>query len=364
MKWVHNFMLKENNQVKTFLLVAGGWLLFLLIDILKKNLLARDSELLLFYVLPGIVIWIALTFPIMFIFRKSRKLGIASRVGSLLVIGVVASIVKTVASWSIFYLGIESPGAYGDFLANIITFYYVESSIIAWILMIVLFVVELYGRYRDKSVEAAQLETKLSQAELQNLKMQLQPHFLFNAHNTVAMLIRTGRYDQAVTMISELSDMLRSSLTDDRPQFVALKEELEFMDKYLAIEQLRFEDTLQVKKEVADSLLNLAVPNLVLQPIIENAFKHGISKKMGTSTLRITANKSNGTLTLAVENSGPALTDVYPEGIGLRNTQERLKQLYGDKSSVILKNIEDGVAAEITIPAQIFNTTTDGNSNS
>ena len=233
-------------------------------------------------------------------------------------------------------------------------FYYVEAIIIAGVATILLFVWELYQRFQQKSIQAAQLETQLANAELQALKMQLQPHFLFNAHNTISMLVRTKRHEQATDMIAALSDLLRSSLKGYSTQMITLGQELELIKKYLSIEQIRFEENLSINIEAQPDLLNQPVPNFILQPIVENAIKHGASKHIGKGELNIKAKIKEPYLVIRVENTGPLLRHNFDvksrTGIGLSNTEKRLTQLYKVNGLLGLRNENDKVVTEIKIP--------------
>lgn len=210
-------------------------------------------------------------------------------------------------------------------------------------------------RAREERVAAASLQAQLVQARLESLRAQLNPHFLFNAMNSIAMLVRRQDNATAVTMIAGLSDLMRSFLDDHPPQEVPLKEELAFLDRYLAVEKLRFQDRLSVRVRADARTLDALVPNLVLQPLVENAIKHGISRRAASGRLDIEAESSNGTLTLRVRDDGPgpngAASGSGGPGIGLRNIRARLEQLYGAAQTFTLSDApEGGALATITLP--------------
>ncbi len=234
------------------------------------------------------------------------------------------------------------------------SFPFVEASIIAWVVLILFFLSELYLKYRDKSTEASMLKSQLIQARLETLKMQLQPHFLFNAHNTISMLIRTKKYDQAVDMTSQLSELLRATLNPDEKNFIRLDDEVTFARKFLAIESIRFEDILNVEIDIDPESTELMVPNLILQPVIENAFKHGISKHLGKSILRLKAKKVGEKVLISIFNTGPQLPSHFTfknnRGVGLNNVVSRLNQSYQGNYIFSLSNRKDGVICEIEIP--------------
>jgi ligand-binding sensor domain-containing protein len=214
-----------------------------------------------------------------------------------------------------------------------------------------------YRRDRDRQLVSAQLESKLTQARLQVLEMQLQPHFLFNTLNGISVLVREDP-PRATAMITRLSDFLRSSLERSGVQEISLREELLFVDRYLQIELLRFADRLAVQHDIEESLLDALVPTMILQPLVENAIRHGVSKKRGPVTIRIAASRENGSLTIGVEDNGagltPAAEGVLKEGVGLSNTRARLQQLYGQAYRLDLTNPSTGgVTVEFTIPFHI-----------
>jgi len=214
---------------------------------------------------------------------------------------------------------------------------------------------DFYGRFRSQSVYTLDLEQKMIDAQLQTLKMQLKPHFLFNALNTIAMMVRRNSTD-AVNMISGLSDLLRSTLTAENRQFVTLKEELQLLEKYLAIESVRYQDRLKIELETDTDSLPCRVPNLLLQPLVENAFKHGVAHSLDESLLRISTQKKVDSVWISIYNSGSALPrdwDVTSlKGIGLLNTVNRLRQLYKGSSRFEISNAKGGVLVTIQLPYQ------------
>jgi two-component system, LytTR family, sensor kinase len=215
--------------------------------------------------------------------------------------------------------------------------------------------VSYYFRFREREFRASQLEAQLAQAQLQTLKMQLQPHFLFNTLNAIAGLVRDSRNKAAVDMLAGLSDLLRYTLENAGKQEVPLKEELEFLELYLDIQQMRFSDRLTVDMQVMPETLDAVVPNLILQPLVENAIRHGISRRAAAGTVGVSAHRDEGLLRLTVFDDGPGLSrdDGAPpvEGVGLSNTRARLAQLYGDRQRFTLTEREGGgVEVKLVIP--------------
>jgi signal transduction histidine kinase len=214
---------------------------------------------------------------------------------------------------------------------------------------------DFYRRYKERELVATQLSAQLSQAQLHALRMQLNPHFLFNTMNTIAMLVRKQESEEAVRTLAGLSDLLRYVLEDSRTQEVPLRQELEFVERYLAIEQIRFADRLQVKVDAASNTLDAHVPNLILQPIVENAIIHGIASRASASLVEVASRKVDDTLVLTVRDDGPGLQgskagDVV-EGVGLGNSRARLAQLYGEQQNLELTDAPgQGAIVRVTLP--------------
>jgi len=211
--------------------------------------------------------------------------------------------------------------------------------------------IHFYQAAMERQTRAAQLEMRLSHAELENLKSQLHPHFLFNSLHTIGVLMQED-VDAASHLLVCLGDLLRMAL-ERRENEITLKSELEFVGKYLEIEQTRFHDRLKVHMDVPPDLLGVYVPSLALQPLVENAIKHGISVDSTAGRLEIAAQRNNGRVWLCVRDDGPgpATGSRLRFGVGLTNVQSRLKQLYGDKASLELTGGDGrGCEAIITIP--------------
>jgi two-component sensor histidine kinase len=211
------------------------------------------------------------------------------------------------------------------------------------------------GRAREQALERAILAEQLARAQLDALRVQLHPHFLFNALNTIAMLVREHDADTAVRLIAELGALLRELLRDATASEVPLRHELALLDRYLAIEQVRFGERLRVEHSIDRDVLDAAVPPLVLQPLVENALRHGIVS--GTGLLRIEAAGRDDTLVLSVHDNG---ADAGPRasspaeaggcGVGLANTRERLLRMYGERAYVRLARTADGTLATVVLP--------------
>ena len=204
----------------------------------------------------------------------------------------------------------------------------------------------------ELKVQASELAQQLATAQLSSLKMQLQPHFLFNTLGAIMVLIQQQKTAQAEGMVEKLGDLLRLTLDDVEAQEVPLWRELEFLRLYLSIEQVRFEDRLRVR--IAPTALSeVLVPHMVLQPIVENAVRHGLGQSEEAVTIEVVATSSNGSLNLIVSDDGPGLLSPRPgrSGIGLTNTRNRLARLYGDSAHLVIEQAAGrGVRVTITLP--------------
>jgi LytS/YehU family sensor histidine kinase len=214
-------------------------------------------------------------------------------------------------------------------------------------------ILDAHTRIARQQAETARLNEQLSKAQFEALRRQIEPHFLFNALNSIAGLVRDKQNDSAVTMIARLSELLRRVIEDPKRQLVTLAEEMEFSLNYIEIQKVRFDDRLQVNVDVAKELLSARVPSLLLQPLLENAVKHGISRRAQGGAIRISAARSNGTLTLRVYNDGPAFPP-HPQntsGVGMSNIRARLRSLYGDAFDLSVRNQSgDGVEVAVSVP--------------
>jgi two-component system LytT family sensor kinase len=225
----------------------------------------------------------------------------------------------------------------------------------------------LHRRYRERERVTLQLETKLARAQLEALKIQLQPHFLFNTLNTVSALLHRDA-EAADRVLSRLGDLLRLSLQHSGRQEVMLRQELEFLERYLEIQQTRFQDRLTVHFDADPDTLDALVPTLVLQPLVENAVRHAIEPRAAPGHLDIRARRQDGRLTLEVADDGPGLGPATPgdingtaipstgSGIGLANTRARLEQLYGSGHRFTLTNVPTGgLLVTLEIPYRVGN---------
>jgi sensor histidine kinase YesM len=212
-------------------------------------------------------------------------------------------------------------------------------------------------RYRDRDLRASQLETQLERARMQTLQAQLQPHFLFNALNAVAMLVRRDRKQEAIDVVVGFSELLRYVLNESGTMDVSLREELGFVRRYLDIERVRLGDRLRVTIDVEREAERALVPNLLLQPLVENALKHGIVVRPEGGALRIAARRIGDVLRMEVEDDGPGLGGDFTldgataHGLGLRNLRERIDVFFGHAGRFSIGHVPTGgTLAAIEIP--------------
>ncbi len=239
------------------------------------------------------------------------------------------------------------------FVMNLIMYSLVVFAHLGW---------HYYQRFREREVQTAELQRELVEARLAALRMQLNPHFLFNTLHAVSALIHDNP-EAADRVVARLSELLRLSLDQSKPQQVPLSEELAFLDRYLEIEQTRFADRLKVDKDIEPSVQQALVPYLILQPLVENAIRHGIEPREDPGHVGIRARRSNGRLELQVADNGaglkPGASPPPREGIGLSNTRSRLRHLYGEDFRLELAEAAGGgLEARIEIP---FRTTEHAN---
>ena len=339
------------------------WLAFALFDATKTVAVMRSEGMqhnwpVLFII--EALFWLPWALATWFIVSLVRRLRNAPK-SQVIAAHVVTALVANVAfaSWTAFLVitfrpfGMDYPehsletfirGIPDDFLTTIV-FYTLILTITAFI--------ESRERLVKQNMELAQLNEQLAQAQLSALRHQIEPHFLFNALNSIAGLIRENKPNEAIVMLVSLSDFLRRTLSESNRQEVPLSEELDFVQQYLATQKVRFAERLQLSLDVPIELHDAAIPNLILQPLVENAIKHGIAKRREGGAVTITASSHDNQLHISVSNDGPALAPDWEtaSGIGVANVRARLRALYGDAASFVMNARSlGGVEVAITLP--------------
>jgi two-component system, LytTR family, sensor kinase len=209
-----------------------------------------------------------------------------------------------------------------------------------------------FAEAREREAQQARLSAQLAEARLGALRMQLNPHFLFNSLNALAVLVRDQKTRDASRMLELLGAVLRQVLQGEKRQEVPLSEELRFIEQYLAIEQVRFSDRLQLRWSIDPALRDALVPEFILQPLVENAVRHGIAKRSEAGTIEVSASAAEGHLVLSVRDDGPGYRAEQTEpGVGLANTRARLETLFGGAGSLELRRGETGgTIATVRLP--------------
>ena len=234
--------------------------------------------------------------------------------------------------------------------ALVATFFF--NLLVYWVIVAVAHAFDYYRKFHERELRTVELENRLTQARLQALQMQLNPHFLFNTLNAISSLMHKD-VEAADRMIARLSDLLRYTLESTEAQEVPLERELDFLKRYLEIQQTRFGERLVVRMDIVADTLEALVPNLVLQPLVENAIAHGVAPHSRRGAIVLSSRKLGEVLELEVRDNGAGLrqNQVFKEGVGISNTRARLEQLYGDRFQFeFTKATEGGLAVKIVIP--------------
>lgn len=232
----------------------------------------------------------------------------------------------------------------GYLAVNVLTYFAVVGAFYA---------IDFARRFREREVTAAQLEARMHAARLAALRMELNPHFLFNALNAVAGLVRRREHDAAVNVLARVGELLRHTLDREATQESPLEEELAFLRRYLEIERIRFRDRLAIREEIDPAVLEALVPTLILQPLVENAVRHGIARTAGPGRITLSAERVADDLRLVVRDTGGGFAGNgrRRDGVGLSNTRERLAQLYDGRGRLETRTLPEGGAEVIvTLP--------------
>jgi len=286
------------------------------------------------------VVWVVLT-PLMLtlchrvMFRRERWLPYAAlHLAAGFGFGALRAVIANAAINAIFEAHNPLCGLGSSFLGG--TTY--------WVFLLVYSGYTYYRRYREREMRTTQLEGQLARAQVQALRMQLQPHFLFNALNTIASLCYHDA-QAANRMISRLGDLLRISLDSLDRQEVTLQQEIDFLGKYLDIEKARFEDRLEVRLDIPEETRRALVPTLILQPIVENAIRHGVGRIARTGRIEVRSERYGTLLRLTVRDNGPGLSEegdgaASPPRLGIANTTARLEKMYGSSGRIELIDVD------------------------
>jgi two-component sensor histidine kinase len=306
--------------------------------------------------------------PLVFLFAKwmkidPRKLKFKAIAGNL-IFGIALTFFYP---WIFVAIARASNSGYFDTFPTVWSFLSRQVVVFGWYTLISLYIPTFLTiqtwlflkNYRDEQAKNATLQAELSRAQLTALKMQLHPHFLFNSLHSISSLILLDP-KRANTMVALLGDFLRQTLEHSNDQMVTLADELEFLRCYLDIEKTRFDDRLSVNFDIEQAALDAEVPHLIVQPLVENAIKHGISPYESPGRVEISAEKNDGTLSLSVRNTGgharpaPGPPKKKENGFGLANVETRLKNIYGDDARLTVADLKDGgFLANLSMPFSV-----------
>lgn len=310
-----------------------------------------------------LVSWLpwALATPLVMRVARRYPIGRGTSVRTICVhLAVFAALCAIAGTWDAALQALFNPWDYPKRPAFVETWtmtllYQALTFLIAYALVVsITLVVDARESMAHQISETARLNEELSKAQLAALRRQIEPHFMYNALNSIAGLVRDQRNDAAVNMVVGLSEFLRRSTEDSHRSQVALQEEVEYLQRYLEIQKARFGERLQVSVDIPAELQRAQVPNLLLQPLVENAIKHGISKRVAGGAVRVVGSRRDSSLCLSIYNDGPGLPsdwEATQTGVGLRNLRTRLQILHGGESELQLKRANPGgVEVVVTLP--------------
>jgi two-component sensor histidine kinase len=297
------------------------------------------------------VISLARRYPII---RRTTARTIAVHLAAFVTISAVAEVWSAMLQVLFNPWGNRRPPTFWDTWSTTLL-YQVLIFLIAYALILTItYLMDSRENIARQMTETARLNEELSKAQLGALRRQMEPHFMFNTLNSIAALVRDQRNDAAVSMIVGLSEFLRRASADSHRSQVTLAEEVEYVQRYVDIQKVRFGERLQVSMDIAPDLLDAQVPNLLLQPLVENAIKHGVAKRVSGGTVRVTGARRDDSLYLSVYNDGPSFPNDWQTrgaGVGLANLRTRLQILHGDASELQMRRAgADGVEVVVTLP--------------
>ena len=297
-----------------------------------------------------LVVGLARRFPVM---RGTTMHAITVHLAAFLIISAVAEVWSATLQVLFNPWGNRRPPTFWDTWSTTLL-YQVLIFLIAYALILTItYLVDSREKVARQSTETARLNEELSKAQLAALRGQMEPHFMFNTLNSIAGLVRDQRNDAAVSMIVGLSEFLRRSSEDSHRSQVTLAEEVEYLQRYVDIQKVRFGERLRVSVDIPAELLNAQVPSLLLQPLVENSIKHGVAARVAGGNVRVTGTGRDGSLSLSVYNDGPRFPIDWQSngGVGLANLRTRLQILYGDASELQMSPVgADGVEVVVTLP--------------
>ncbi|NCC73096.1 MAG: hypothetical protein EOM06_06825 [Sphingobacteriia bacterium] len=240
--------------------------------------------------------------------------------------------------------------AYNDFLKLTVPWRFVYGLLLYSVIVMIYYLINYYRDYREKLMQEASLKQTIQESELNLLKSQINPHFLFNSLNSISALIITDT-DKARAMILELSDFLRYTIRSNENEQISLREELDNIDRYLSIEKIRFGNRLIIEKEIEDACLGRLIPNMILQPLYENAIKHGVNECTGQVTITTRCEAENDRLLISISNNfTPGNISSKGKGIGIANVQKRMMLQFRRSDLVVIEKTANQFTIRLIIP--------------
>ncbi|HVX04833.1 MAG TPA: histidine kinase [Rhodanobacteraceae bacterium] len=335
-----------SSRIKPWVLAFGFWTLLGLsyalsagLSDLSEGQAANWGRLVTWY-LASFWLWMLLVPLIARLGRQTAGQGwrrfCLVHVPASIVMALAQVLIRVGVFWIIWRSHITTVHSFGAYLQHEFVFNFYFAQLTYWVILAVLRGMDSRRHLRDERLRNAQLETQLVQSQLHAMRMQLQPHFLFNTLNAISALALAEPL-RARRMIARLSDLLRLTLEERHSPLVPLSHELEIVRCYLEIQRERFRDRLQTRLEVADDALQAFVPGMILQPLVENALRHGLLDKATPGNLLIRARREGAYLHVSVEDDGLGMPDDIVDGVGLGTTRERLRMQFEDAAALELQ---------------------------
>ncbi len=303
--------------------------------------------------------WLPWAFATPVVLRLGQSHSLGTAFGWVVHASALAVIAIAIAAWVAFLAKLLNPWGAPDSSTFVSLWRHrfftglLQSTFLYSVILGTSYLLASRDRLLLQEAEKSRLSEQLAKAQLNSLRRQIEPHFLFNTLNSIAAQIRDAKNEEAVEMISALGDVLRAVIDDSNRQETSLGKEIELLRKYLDIQKVRFGDRLQVDMQIPAHLLSAVVPSFFLQPVVENSLQHGIAKRGQGGALRISATGLDGYLTLTIYNDGPPLKkrDTGLAGVGLPNLKNRLEGLYGESYKFSIHNKDSsGVEVSISLP--------------
>ncbi len=336
----------------------GGWGANFAISVFAySNLSVRKIDHFYGLITISVVLGILFTHIMRMVIREYQFLNkpIKKQIFYFIIVTIVFAIIYACADVAFEkILHLKDGGAPKISLLNEITRNFINCFFLLFIWNLIYYTFHYVERTRRQEVDTLKLQSLVKELELKTIKSHINPHFIFNALNSIRALVDENP-SRARTAITELSNILRSSMQTEKLETVPLERELNIVKDYLALEKMRFEERLIIEMDIDEDTLEQPVPPMMLQTLVENAIKHGISKKVHGGTIRVISDFVNDHHELVVQNTGQMGTYINENGFGVRSTQDRLNLLYQGQATFAIRNLDDEmVESRITMPVVLF----------